>query len=203
MAKLLYSATMSLDGFIAGADGDMSWLTEHLGPNEEVGKLIGEIGALLIGRRTFGGDDPHRGDEGEGKPFGGGWSGPQFILTHRPPPADDAPDLIFVDDLEDAVARAKAAAGDKYVNVQWGALLSRPVAGERGLDQSPQLAGLERLADVLVGAEREAMFDIGLLGAGGQQEDRDFVDLGIAADRFDDFIAGHRRHRHIEHGQGG
>jgi len=30
-AKLLYSATISLDGFIAGAGGDMSWLTEHLG----------------------------------------------------------------------------------------------------------------------------------------------------------------------------
>jgi hypothetical protein len=30
MSKLPYSATMSLDGFIAGVDGDMSWLTEHL-----------------------------------------------------------------------------------------------------------------------------------------------------------------------------
>ena len=29
MAKLLYSATISLDGFIAGPGGDMSWLTEH------------------------------------------------------------------------------------------------------------------------------------------------------------------------------
>ena len=26
MGKLLYSATMSLDGFIAGPGGDMSWL---------------------------------------------------------------------------------------------------------------------------------------------------------------------------------
>jgi hypothetical protein len=28
MATILYSATMSLDGFIAGPGGDMSWLTE-------------------------------------------------------------------------------------------------------------------------------------------------------------------------------
>ena len=33
MAKLLYSATMLLDGFIAGSGGDMSWLTPCLGPN--------------------------------------------------------------------------------------------------------------------------------------------------------------------------
>jgi hypothetical protein len=31
VSRLLYSATMSLDGFIAGPGGDMSWLTEHLG----------------------------------------------------------------------------------------------------------------------------------------------------------------------------
>ncbi len=27
MAKLIYSATMSLDGYIAGPRGDMSWLS--------------------------------------------------------------------------------------------------------------------------------------------------------------------------------
>jgi hypothetical protein len=32
MGKVLYSATMSLDGFIAGPGDDMSWLTEYLGP---------------------------------------------------------------------------------------------------------------------------------------------------------------------------
>lgn len=30
MSALLYAATMSLDGFIAGVDGDMSWPAEHL-----------------------------------------------------------------------------------------------------------------------------------------------------------------------------
>ena len=35
MAKLLYSATMSLDAYIAGPGGDMSWLTPYLGPNPE------------------------------------------------------------------------------------------------------------------------------------------------------------------------
>jgi dihydrofolate reductase len=116
MAKLLYSGTMSLDGFIAGPGGDMSWATEHLGPNPEVDGLIDRIGALLVGFRTFGGDDPHRGTDKEGKPFGGGWSGPQFVLTHHAP-VTPVPDVTFVGDLESGVAAAKAAAGDKYVNV--------------------------------------------------------------------------------------
>ena len=33
MAKLLNSATMSLDGFIAGPGGDASWRPRYLGPN--------------------------------------------------------------------------------------------------------------------------------------------------------------------------
>jgi dihydrofolate reductase len=116
MAKLLYSASMSMDGFIAGPGGDMSWLSDYLAPNPLVDDLIGDIGALLVGRRTFGGDDPYKDTPGEGEAFGGGWSGPQFVLTHHPP-ANPVPGVTFVTDLESAVAQAKAAAGDKYVNV--------------------------------------------------------------------------------------
>jgi riboflavin biosynthesis pyrimidine reductase len=61
MSKLLDSATMSVDGFIAGVEGDMSWLTEHLGAaSPRVDDLMADIGALLIGKRTFAGDDPTR-----------------------------------------------------------------------------------------------------------------------------------------------
>ena len=116
MSKLLYTATMSLDGFIAGPGGDMSWLADHLGPNPAVDDLIGQIGSLLVGARTFGGDDPYKGMEGEGEPFGGGWSGPQFVLTHYPRETS-VPDVTFVGDLGAAVAAARAAAGGKYVNV--------------------------------------------------------------------------------------
>ena len=116
MGKVLYSVTMSLDGFIAGPGGNMSWMTEYLGPNPLVDELIGQIGALLVGRRTFGGDDPHRGTDKEGKPFGGGWDGPQVVLTHDVP-ADPVPGVTFVADVDAGVAAAKAAAGDKYVNI--------------------------------------------------------------------------------------
>src|SRR5689334_6323673 len=108
MAKLLYSATMSLDGFIAGAGGDMSWITAFFGPNPVVDRVVRETGALLVGRATYGGDDPYRGTEAEGEPFGGAWSGPQFVLTHNPPP-ESRPDITFVGDLDSGVAAAKAA----------------------------------------------------------------------------------------------
>jgi dihydrofolate reductase len=117
MAKLLLSAAMSLDGFITGPRGDMSWLVEHIGPNPTVDGVVGRIGALLVGNRTFRGDDPYKGVAAkEGKPFGGGWSGPQFVLTHHAPDTP-VPGVTFVGDLDSGVAAAKAAAGDKYVNV--------------------------------------------------------------------------------------
>lgn len=129
MAKVLYAASMSLDGFIAGPGGDMSWLTEYFGPNPLITDLIGDIGALLVGRTSYDGDDPHKLDDGAGKPFGGGWHGPQYVVTHRPP-AETVPGVHFVDDLATALARAKAAAGDKYVNVI-GADIARQLL-ERG-----------------------------------------------------------------------
>ena len=113
MAKMLYGATMSLDGFIAGPGGDMSWLTEYLGSNEVGDGLVDRIGSLLIGRTTFDGDDPNKGTDKEGA-FGGAWSGPQFVLTHNPPD-EPVPDVTFVTDLAEAVKLAKDAAGDKDV----------------------------------------------------------------------------------------
>jgi dihydrofolate reductase len=110
MARLLYSAAMSLDGFIAGPGGDMSWLVPYVGPNPTVEELVPRVGALLVGHRTATGDDPYKGQPGEGEAFGGGWSGPEFVVSHHEGPN-------FVGDVPTGIARAKAAAGDKYVNV--------------------------------------------------------------------------------------
>jgi dihydrofolate reductase len=107
---------MSVDGFIAGPNGDMSWLADYVGPDPTVDELIPQVGALLVGRRSYEGDDPLKGQEGEGEAFGGGWDGPQFVLTHNPP-ADPVPGVTFVTDFDSAVDEAAAAAGDKYVNV--------------------------------------------------------------------------------------
>lgn len=115
MSTVLYSATVSADGYLAGPGGDMSWLRPHLGANPEVDLLQERIRALLVGATTFRGDDPNRGTDAEGA-FGGTWSGPSFVVTHHPP-ADPVPDTTFVPDVRSGLAAARAAAGDDVVNV--------------------------------------------------------------------------------------
>jgi dihydrofolate reductase len=113
--RTLYSATMSLDGYISGPGGDQSWMRSFMGPNALAEDLVRQTGSLLTGAGTWFGDDPNRGTDKEGA-FGGSWSGPQFVLTHRPPAAP-VPDVTFMDDLPAAVNAAREAAGDRYVNI--------------------------------------------------------------------------------------
>jgi dihydrofolate reductase len=116
MGKVLYHITMSLDGFVAGPGGDMSWMSGW-GDDDEplVDELLGQIGALLIGHRTFRGDgeSPAAGED-EGLPYGGMWRGPMFVLAHDAATLH-ADGYTFVGDLGSGLAAAKKAAGEKYV----------------------------------------------------------------------------------------
>jgi dihydrofolate reductase len=53
MAKLIYSAIASLDGYIADTDGKFDWNT----PDEEVHRFVNDlersVGTLLLGRRMY------------------------------------------------------------------------------------------------------------------------------------------------------
>jgi dihydrofolate reductase len=53
MRKLIYSMTVSLDGFIAGPGGDITWSA----PDEELHRFhndqVRELGAHLLGRRLY------------------------------------------------------------------------------------------------------------------------------------------------------
>ncbi|QIZ39035.1 dihydrofolate reductase family protein [Saccharopolyspora sp. ASAGF58] len=116
MSTVQYQCSMSLDGFIAGPGGDMSWLGELvLESDPATAAIVHQVGALLIGNNTFRGDDPNKGTESEGA-YGGQWTGPSIVLTHNIPDTP-VPDVTFVSDLETAVAMAKEAAGDKVVSV--------------------------------------------------------------------------------------
>lgn len=144
MAKVLYSATMSIDGFIAGPGGDMSWLTEYLGPNPTADDLPGTIGALLVGNNTFRGDDPNKGTDAEGA-FSGTWTGPVVVLTHNPPDTPEA-GVTFATDLHSGLAAAKDAAGDRYVNVL-GANVARQCLDAGELDEILVLVAPVMLGD--------------------------------------------------------
>lgn len=152
-SKVLFSATMSLDGFVAGPRGDMSWLLPVMGPNPLVDDwLVAEIGAVLVGRRTWDGEDPNAGTEKEGA-FEGQWSGPQFLLTHRP--LDEPVEgTTVVDDLPRALTLAKEAAGGRYVNV------IGPDVGRQCLELGELDEILVMVAPVLLGGGTR-MFDLG------------------------------------------
>ncbi|MEV4058156.1 dihydrofolate reductase family protein [Amycolatopsis sp. NPDC049688] len=110
MAKLLYHVTMSLDGFIAAPGDDMSWLRGlHAGPNPAVERVLGEVGAVLMGHHTYA-----PATSAEGKVYGGRWAGPIFVVTRDAAPA---PGYTLVTGLTEAVAAASEAAGDGYVAV--------------------------------------------------------------------------------------
>lgn len=117
MTRILYSASMSVDGYIAGPGGDMSWLSGYLGPDPVVDELVPRVTAILSGRRTFDGDDPNAGDSEHEGAFEGQWHGPQIVITHRPP-AQAPPDTTFATDFDSAISLAREAAGpDGVVNV--------------------------------------------------------------------------------------
>lgn len=133
MARLLYSATMSLDGYIAARGGDMSWLSAHVGEqNSTADQLLADTGAILCGAVTFFGDDPNRGTDAEGA-FGGQYDGPVVLLTHRPPEPPPT-GVVVTTDLHTAIEEAKRAAGEKYVNIL-GADVARQCIDEGVLDE--------------------------------------------------------------------
>jgi len=133
--KVVVNRAMSLDGFIAGRGDAQDWIFEFMANDAPWQKeAAAATGAMLVGRRTVevGSSreaDQERGTEsrGEGYPF----SGPVFVLTHRPPAPPD-PDVTYLTgDIGEAVATALDAAGGKNLQI-----LGADVAGQclrRGL----------------------------------------------------------------------
>ncbi len=121
MAKVLWHVTISLDGFIAGPENSMDWMLGYGEENSEVDELLKRIGAVLAGRHTYEVGAVQERPEFR-KPYGGAWSGPVFVLTHKAP---KDPSVTFLSgDIRAAVETASRAAGDKYV-VVFGADVAR------------------------------------------------------------------------------
>jgi dihydrofolate reductase len=138
MTKVLAGITTSVDGYITGPDdgpgkglgegGERLHQWVFGGPwrygDEQRGEATGEdaaflqeamgrVGAVVGGRWTYE-SAGHWGDENP-------WGLPFFIVTHRPEEEPPGGAFQFVDGVEEAVARARAAAGDKDVHVMGGA----------------------------------------------------------------------------------
>ena len=120
MGTVILGMTMSLDGFINDRDGSVAALYPDLDAWRETNpgkESIENTGAVVMGRNSYAmAEDPDW--------FAGNYEYqvPIFVLTHQPPEkhpkeTDDLKFTFVTDGIESAVRQAKAAAGDKDVNI--------------------------------------------------------------------------------------
>ena len=131
--KVVVNRCMSLDGFIAAAGDVMEWgagrqLADFVAA-EDFLEIAAATGAMLVGRRTSDVGDRMEAEEPGSVDYP--FSGPVFVLTHRPP-EPPAPGVTYLSgDIVEAVTAARRAAGGKSLEI-----LGADVAGQclrRGL----------------------------------------------------------------------
>jgi dihydrofolate reductase len=125
--KVVVNRAMSLDGFIAGPGGDMGWggkraLADFVAP-EDIAAVAAATGAMLVGRRTWEVGDKMEAEEPGSVDYP--FSGPMFLLSHRPLDPPDPEVTILSGDISQAVATALAAGGGKDLEI-----LGADVAGQ-------------------------------------------------------------------------
>ena len=163
MSKVFSAHAVSVDGYITGRDpgpgrglGDGSmlfdWYFDGDTPSQVFegfrlsGPSVGvfdagarRVGATVAGRNTY--EDSDRfGDGGGPHP-----TAPLFVLSHRPAPEMTGRQTLVTTGIEDAVAAARDAAGDKDVALMGGGVVTEALkAGlvdELILHQVPVLLG--------------------------------------------------------------
>jgi dihydrofolate reductase len=128
--KLAVNRSMSLDGFIAGPGDAMDWIFDFVTPDAAwLTEIAAATGAMLVGRRTSDVGDRMEAEEPGSVDYP--FSGPVFVLTHRPPEPPGPGVTYLSGDIGEAVATARRAAGAKNLEI-----LGADVAGQclrRGL----------------------------------------------------------------------
>ena len=177
MTRVTADHSISLDGFTAGGDQTAdeplgrrgeelhTWMFEAEDDHEAERAAVLEASAYVMGRNMFAGPGDWapdwRGWWGEEPPY----HGPVFVLTHQerdPVPMDGGTTFNFVNGgIEEALDRAKEAAGDGSVSIAGGAqtlrqYLAAGLVDELRLHVSPIVLGAgERLFDGLTGVRFE------------------------------------------------
>jgi dihydrofolate reductase len=129
----IWHITMSVDGFIAGPDHAMEWAFDEAPADPEASRVKDGTGAVLGGRAWY--DAAVRLYDGVDGIYGGAWTGPVFVLTHRTLNLPDDPKVTFVSNgLAEALASARTAAGDRNVEIL-GATVARECLEAGELDE--------------------------------------------------------------------
>src|SRR5215212_8961119 len=192
MTKVLAGITMSVDGYVAGPDDGPGkglgeggerlhyWVcggpwTYDEGPKGEatgddaawLEEVMSRIGAVVGGRWTY----EAAGHWGDQNP----WGLPIFIVTHRPEEEPDGGAFTFVNGVEEAVERAKEAAGDRDVHVMGGADVIRQALEARLVDELTII-----VAPVVLGGGKR-LFD-------GFEQSLELEHLGVRQSQYATFI---------------
>lgn len=134
MGKVVLDMSMSLDGFVSGSNSEDSGLHDWyfaLSSNDTmvIDELLQTIGVMIIGQRVLG--DPADG-------FDTPYKVPHFVLTHtaRPTVTTAGVPFVFVaDGIEQIVAQAQTAAGEKVVCVAGGAGTAQQLLAANLIDE--------------------------------------------------------------------
>jgi dihydrofolate reductase len=161
MGRVIASASMSLDGFVAYPDNDPGALFDwydagdvevvnagdlppfHLSPQSAQywRSWVAEIGCLVVGRLLFDITDGWKGQHPLGVPF--------VVLTHEPPTdwawASTGNGHFVTGGIEAAIGRAKEIAGDRSIGVAAGTIAGQALAAglldEVAIDLVPIVMG--------------------------------------------------------------
>lgn len=128
--SVIFDMSMSLDGYVTATsqtpempvgDGGLR-LMDWIGPDDEIGndvlrRGVDGLGAVICGRRTYDTSVPWWGANGPS----GEARRPVFVVSHSAAePPEDGVYTFATGGIEDALAQAREAAGDRYVTVMGG-----------------------------------------------------------------------------------
>lgn len=135
---IILHVAVTVDGFIAGPDHDMSWTggAEHDTSSPLADEVARNTGAILAGRGWY--EVARADDQGAlAGIYGGDWSGPVVVITHEPDRIQAEPRLETATDLESGLRRAEELAGGRDLGVFGG-------------DVARQLLALGRLDELVL-----------------------------------------------------
>jgi dihydrofolate reductase len=136
LGKIIAGMTMSLDGFVSDAEGNVDRLYTdfaELQTSPSMEATIAETGAVIMGRKMFELGDPDSWDDYE-------FQAPIFVVTRHPPltPPQQNDRLTFTfvtDGVASVAAQAQAAAGGKDVQVVGGVRVIQQLLREGLVDE--------------------------------------------------------------------